>query len=553
MYSTVATAWTAPPTPAAPSATVSRVQWSNTAGRGKVVLTWAPVQSATGYKVWVFDGNAYHAFDVGNTTRWDSQVAKIYPDPNWLAAQADNSISGDPFNHSDGGYDLQDDPIFLYRKTIGTTYDSAHNYWFRVSAYNSAGESPMSDACTSTLPNATDTTAPSGSVSVLSAEGLKKIYNQSVNVSVNTSDNESGIYQVLLSNDNNVWTPVYTASKNPDNSTGVTALNKTFTWTVTSGGGTKTVYIKVVDSVGNAKVLSDSIALAEDMLPPSVTLQINGGAESTTSATVTLTLSVQDNASTTSQMQMRFSNDGNLWSPWEPFAQTKTWDITTSAYGGNTNPGIKKVYAQVCDQAQNVALAVAEIGYNPSPPVGTVSIVGGSSGTWNGKAALFTASDAPTLNLNFPGANYVRFDLGAGIWGDWEAYASQKMVYLVKSSGAVRLRVQVKDAYGVTSAPQEFLVVVDPTPPVIQSLRGLNGATATTSSSVTLEISATDNLPGQLQYQYQVNGGGWSSWAALSGNTINVSGLASGANRITVNVKDQAGNVATASATIFKI
>ncbi|MBC7106525.1 MAG: hypothetical protein H5T97_11330, partial [Firmicutes bacterium] len=237
---------------------------------------------------------------------------------------------------------------------------------------------------------------------------------------------------------------------------------------------------------------------------------------------------------------MRFSNDGNLWSPWEAFQQTKAWDITNASYGGTSSAGIKRVYAQVVDQAQNAALAAAEIGYNPSPPTGTVSIVGGSSGTWNGKPAFFTASDGPTLNLSYSGAAQVRFDPGTGIWGDWEGYASQKTVYLVKSQGAVRLRVQVKDAYGVISAAQEFLVVVDPVPPTITRLRGSNGATATRTSSVMLEIGVTDNLPGTLQYRYQVNGGTWSSWTSLSGSTIFVSGLSTGANRITMEVKDAA-------------
>lgn len=324
-------------------------------------------------------------------------------------------------------------------------------------------------------------------------------------------------------------------------------------WTVTVGAGTKTVYLRVEDCVGNAATFADDIALAEDMLPPSVTLSVNGGAESTTSATVTLTLTVQDNASTASQMQMRFSNDGNLWSPWEPFQQTKSWDITNASYGGTSSAGIKKVYAQVCDQAQNVALAVAEIGYNPTPPTGTVSIVGGTSGTWNGRPALFTNSDSPTLSLSYSGASQVRFDPGTGVWGDWEAYAAQKVVYLVKSQGACRLRVQVKDAYGVAAAPQEFVVVVDPLPPTISALRGLNGATATRTSSVTLEVTASDNLPGTLQYRYQVNGGTWSSWANLTGSTISVSGLAAGANQITVQVRDQAGNVAERSVTIFRV
>ncbi|WP_153060776.1 hypothetical protein [Moorella stamsii] len=350
------------------------------------------------------------------------------------------------------------------------------------------------------MPNATDTQQPTGAATAVSKEGLEKTYDQNIKVSISASDSGSGIWKVELSNDGVSYTEKYTATKNADGGTGISSYSNTFDWTVPLGADTKVVYVRITDAVGNQKVLTDTIALAEDMLPPSVALTINGGAESTTSGTVTLTLSVQDNASTTSQMQMRFSNDGNLWSPWEPFAQTKAWDITASAYGGNTSPGIKKVYAQICDQAQNVALAAAEIGYNPNPPVGAVTIVGGSSGTWNGKPALFTFSDAPTLNLNFPGATYVRFDPGTGIWGDWESYDAEKTVYLVKSSGVARLRVQVKDTYGVTSSPQEFLVVVDPTPPVIQYLRGLNGATATTSSSVMLEIGVMDNLPGQLQY-----------------------------------------------------
>jgi len=552
-YSAISSCRTVPPTPQAPSGTTSRVTWSQTVGRSKVVLTWPGVQGATGYKVWVFDGYQYRAFDVGATTTWDSSQARIYPDPNWLASQADNSIGADPFNHAGGGFDLQDDPNILYCKTVGTTYDDRHNYWFRISAYNESGESPYGNAYMPTLPNATDNQQPTGSINAVSREGLEKTYDTRIKVTVNVGDSLSGICRVELSNDGVSYTIKYEAPLNPDNGTGVANYANTFDWDVPLGAGTKVVYARITDAVGNQKVVTDTIALAEDMLPPSLTLTINGGAESTTSAIVTLTLSVQDNASTTSQMQMRFSNDGNLWSPWEPFAQTKMWDITASAYGGNTNPGIKKVYAQVCDQAQNVTLAVAEIGYNPNPPTGTVTIVGGSSGTWNGNAALFTSSDAPTLSLGFSGATYVRFDPGTGIWGDWEAYTSTKNVYLVKSSGVTRLRVQVKDAYGVASSPQEFLVVVDPTPPVIQSLRGLNGATATTSYSATLEISVKDNISGVLYYQYQVNEGYLSSWVPLSKNTIVVSGFSRGANRITVNVKDQAGNIASASTTIFKI
>jgi hypothetical protein len=536
------------------SYTTQVVQWDSARGRSGVLLSWSSMTNATGYKLHVFDGNAYRTKDLGNVTSWDSRTAKIFPHPGDLPEN--NSVSTDLFRWDGSGLDFEDTPQRLYRTTTGTYYDNYNNYWFRVTAYNQWMETDFNTPTaivTSTLPNATDNQQPTGSINAVSREGLEKTYDTRIKVTVNVGDSLSGICRVELSNDGVSYTIKYEAPLNPDNGTGVANYANTFDWDVPLGAGTKVVYARITDAVGNQKVVTDTIALAEDMLPPSLTLTINGGAESTTSAIVTLTLSVQDNASTTSQMQMRFSNDGNLWSPWEPFAQTKMWDITASAYGGNTNPGIKKVYAQVCDQAQNVTLAVAEIGYNPNPPTGTVTIVGGSSGTWNGNAALFTSSDAPTLSLGFSGATYVRFDPGTGIWGDWEAYTSTKNVYLVKSSGVTRLRVQVKDAYGVASSPQEFLVVVDPTPPVIQSLRGLNGATATTSYSATLEISVKDNISGVLYYQYQVNEGYLSSWVPLSKNTIVVSGFSRGANRITVNVKDQAGNIASASTTIFKI
>lgn len=533
---------------------LSRVTWDSVRGRSRVSLSWSSLTNATNYRIYVFDGFQYRSRDLGNVTSWDSHTARIFPFPAELTEN--NSVSSDLFRWDASGLDLEDDPRRLYRTTQNTSYDDRTNYWFRIVATNSWMETDFNAASaivTPTLPNATDAQPPSGLVSVTSREGIEKTYDRMVCVSVNVQDTFSGIRRVELSNDGTSYTIKYEAPLNPDNGTGVESYVNTFEWDVPLGAGTKVVYVRITDAVGNQKVVTDTIALAEDMLPPSVTLTINGGAESTTGATVTLTLTVQDNASTASQMRMRFSNDGNLWSSWEPFQQMKSWNITSTSYGGTSSAGIKKVYAQVCDQAQNVALAVAEIGYNPTPPSGSVTIVGGASGTWNGQLALFTKSDSPVLNLNYSDASQVRFDPGTGVWGDWESYKAQKVVYLVKSQGACRLRVQVKDAYGVAGTPQEFIVVVDPIPPTISTLRGLAGATATRTSSVTLEITASDNLPGTLQYRYQINGGSWTAYANLTGGTITVSGLSSGVNVINVSVKDLAGNASQKSVTIFKI
>ena len=544
---------TIPPTPATPTGTTSRVAWDQSVGRSKVVVNWNAVPNANGYKVWVFDGNQYRSFDVGNVTTWDSSVARIYPDPNWLAAQPDNSISGNPFRIDQSGFDLQDNPSVLYRKTVGTTYNNSTNYWFRVSAYNESGESPQSGAYMPTLPNATDSQPPTGSATVTSQEGLEKTFNRNVTVNVSAQDSLSGIQMIELSNEGVNYTTVKTFSRNAANGTEIATHSESFSWTLSPGAGTKTAYVRITDSVGNQRIVTGSIALAEDMLPPSVTLRINNGVDSTTSANVTLTLAATDNASITSQMQMRFSNNGVLWSSWDPFAQTKAWNLTDASFGGNTSAEIKKVYVQIVDAAQNIGLAVAEIGYNPNPPVGTVTVSGGASGTWNGSPALFTASDAPTINLNYSGVSQVRFDTGVGLWGDWEAYATTKRVVLAKSQGVVRLRVQARDASGVAGPPTEHLIVVDSASPVIGTLRGNNGTTATTTSSVTLELIASDNLPGTLQWRCQVNGGIWSSWSNLTGSTVSASGLALGTNRINVQVRDVAQNVAERSVTIWRV
>lgn len=530
------------------------VVWDKARGRSYVVLQWAAVPNATGYKLHIWDGNAYRTKDLGNVTSWDSRTAKIFPHPGDLPEN--NSVSTDPFRWDGSGLDFEDTAKRLYRSTVGTYYDDRDNYWFRVTAYNQWMETDFnasSAIVTPTLSNATDAQQPIGSCSATSREGLEKTFDPNIRVAVSAQDALSGVWKVELSNDGVSYAQVYAATKNADGGTSVASYSNTFDWTVPLGAGTKIIYVRVTDAVGNQKVVTDTIALAEDMLPPSISVKINDGVESTTNPSVTLTIAVHDNASVESQLQMRFSNDGTLWSAWEPFRVAKNWDITNGAYGGNSSAGVKKVYAQICDQAQNIGLAVAEIGYNPSPPIGEVSVIGGSAGTWDGAPAFLAKSNKVLLALSYSNVSKVRFDAGIGVWSDWEAYENQKTIYSPIFQGICRLRVQVKDAYGVISEPQEFILIIDPVPPTIHSLRGLNGATATRNSTVSLTIEVSDNIAGVLQYRYQVNGGAWSSYANLTGGIISVGGLALGANTVTVEVKDGAGNVSSKGVMVFKL
>lgn len=92
-----------------------------------------------------------------------------------------------------------------------------------------------------------------------------------------------------------------------------------------------------------------------DRTPPSGTVTVNSGATYTTSKTLTLTVSAQDSGSSVSLM--RFSNDGITYSSWEQYGTSTTWDL--AALKGDTNDGLKTVYAKFRDAAGNVSEPVS--------------------------------------------------------------------------------------------------------------------------------------------------------------------------------------------------
>jgi parallel beta-helix repeat protein len=92
-------------------------------------------------------------------------------------------------------------------------------------------------------------------------------------------------------------------------------------------------------------------AVKLDTEPPTGSLTINDGADSTHSTTVTLRITANDPLSGVAEM--RFSNDGRTWSDWEGFQSTRSWDLTR--FGGSSSSGLKTVYAQLRDRVGNVS------------------------------------------------------------------------------------------------------------------------------------------------------------------------------------------------------
>lgn len=107
----------------------------------------------------------------------------------------------------------------------------------------------------------------------------------------------------------------------------------------------------IAGNVSSGLLLIDSSA---DVTPPTGSIRINNNASKTTRKYVTLNLNASDVGGTV--YKMMFSNNGTLWSPWYAYKATySNWNMTSSAYGGNSNAGTKKVYVKFQDRAGNIS------------------------------------------------------------------------------------------------------------------------------------------------------------------------------------------------------
>jgi hypothetical protein len=127
-----------------------------------------------------------------------------------------------------------------------------------------------------------------------------------------------------------------------------------------SGDGEKTIYFRVKDKAGNYQHTTDAITF--DTSPPhSLLIVINNGNAITNSKSVVLSIIAKDD--TSGLHQMSFSDDGVLWSAWEDFAFTRSYELPAG-------DGEKTVYFKVTDKTGNAAEPVeATIQLETSEPI----------------------------------------------------------------------------------------------------------------------------------------------------------------------------------------
>ncbi|MCL5103406.1 MAG: LamG domain-containing protein, partial [Armatimonadetes bacterium] len=336
------------------------------------VLSQGRDSYGSGWSVYISGGNLCLSVNTDNLDNGNEVVlSKAIPAANqwyhvrasYSGATAKLSIDGDEVTAAGSG------PI-VYRYgenlTLGRLASPAGYYYFngaldQVECYSTAFSSPGT-----------------GGVEI----GSGGPYATSVNVALTlwANDSSDNVAQMCLSNDGSTWTDwePYATTKS---------------WTLASGGGARTVYVRYKNSAGAVwGPYSDSILL--DATAPVGSMKINGGAAYCTSTAVTLNLSATDDVSGVSLM--RFYNNGYPLTTWQSYASSKSWSLPSGS-------GKKTVTVQFRDVAGNVSAYSASITYgSPITIPQAKDAADGANVVLAGKVVTAVASDGQYVYVEEP-------------------------------------------------------------------------------------------------------------------------------------------------------
>lgn len=288
-------------------------------------------------------------------------------------------------------------------------------------------------------------------------------------------------------------------------------------------------------------VSGQSTSLLSDATSPTGTISINGGAASTNTTSVTLTLSATDDIDPSGSLQMQVSNDsGFAGASWEAYNASKAWTLASGT-------GTKTVYTRFRDGTGNTSGAYNDTisVVDNTAPSGSISINSGAATTNNLNATLTLSA---TDDFDSAGSLEMMISNDSGFSGaTWEAYAASKAWTLTGGAGVKTVYVKYKDSASNESGSYNdtiTLILSDTTSPT-GSISINAGAPTTNSSSVTLTLSATDDIDPSVSLQMMVSndsgfsGASWESYAT-SKAWILVSGI--GAKTVYAKFRDSSLN-----------
>jgi len=177
------------------------------------------------------------------------------------------------------------------------------------------------------------------------------------------------------------------------------------------------------------------------------------------------------------------------------------------------------------------------------------SVVTGSISINNGAATTTSPSVTLTLSGSTTGGSVTEMQFskdGGTTWYAWEPYATSRNVTLAPVGlGVKSVSVRYKDSLGGVSSVYTDTITLEAAPTGTIQING--GATVTTSTAVTLTLSATSAVGTVTQMQFSKDGGvtwyGWEPYATSRNVTLAPAGF--GVKSVSVRYKDSLGGVSS--------
>ncbi len=314
----------------------------------------------------------------------------------------------------------------------------------------------------------------------------------------------------------------------------------TVSWTV-NADTVGTYNITVEASATNAATTSGTAnveVIIPDTTPPIVTLTAPFDDAYITTESYTITATAFDEESGVALVEFMYLNGGIAWisigtdttSPYEVM-----WDL--SAIDDQTGIQVKAIainYAELTAEDVNSGIT-----HDATPPTATISINGG---------AEYTTTTGVTLNLTNNDAtsdiDKCRYSSDASSWSEWETCAESKIWTLTDGDGTKTVYYEVRDNAGNVVQVTDT-IILDTTPPT-GSVAINDGAIYTTSSNVTLTMSAADaNGVAEIMVS---NNGTFSDavWEPYTASKLWTLTTGDGDKTVYVKYKDKAGFESTA-------
>ena len=402
-----------------------------------------------------------------------------------------------------------------------TGLQPATSYSYRVAAYdaaqNASAQSPAITATTQPTTPPGDSTPPS--VSITGPAPNAVVAGSSVAVTASASDNV-GIAGVQFLLDGS---PL--GAEDGSSPYGVT-------WsTIGAADGSHQLAARARDAAGNATT-SQAVLVRVDNGAPAGTISINGGANATSTVSVTLTLSATDAGS--SVAQMRLSNGGTFSTP-ETFASTRAWTLSSG-------DGAKTVAVQYSDASGNWSPTFTDtITLDSAPP--TISSVTASAVGAGSATITWLTNEGATSRIDY--GTTQSYGQSTPLQSGLVTSHSVALANLAQNT-TYYYRVRSIDAAGNERLGTNSSFKTTGTDTQAPSTPTNVSVTAVSSSALDVAWTASTDDSGPITYQVLRDGSVVAS--AVSTTTYRDSGLAAGTTySYTVRAADGAGNVSPAS------